>query len=100
MVELIGKEPSTQDDAQIQQHWGNLGVSMFTLLKVATFDDWYQRLLEVLRYKWWLFIPLGIFISVISLGLLNLVVGVMVQCALQVVREEVSEKDRRSQIKT
>ena len=60
------------------EHWANIGVSMLTLVQVATYDDWAMimgRILDDYPIAWLYFVT---FIIVNAVVLLNMVIGVIV----------------------
>lgn len=86
-VFVITQTPS-DPDADIRRSWGHLGDAMLTLMQMTTFNDWTTPIAQVGAQYWWAY-PLGlIYVAITGLGLMNLLTGVMVQAAFQVVQKE------------
>jgi len=89
MVDMIGKN---NEDPQILKYWGTIPEAMFSLLLMATFNDWGKRVDELAEHTEWAY-PIGIaFVIFSGVGILNLITGVMVQAAFSVVSSESSLK--------
>ncbi|CAE7493562.1 CACNA1H [Symbiodinium sp. CCMP2592] len=95
MVEFVGRSEDTQNDANIQAKWGNIPSSMLSLLTMSTYSSWSLRVAEVAAYpSLAIFMPIFtiLFLAVCSLGMLNLVTGVMVQTAFSFLKDDSKEK--------
>jgi len=82
VVELVGKG---SDDETIRKHWGNILPAMLTLCQLVTYTGWTDRVEELDRFAPWNTIMSALFIGITSLGILNLVTGVMVQASFHIV---------------
>ena len=69
--------------------WGNIAISMLTLFRVMTFEDWTDVQYETMEvYSWsWIFYLSFIFFT--AFAFLNMVIGIVVN-----VMEEENEKHR------
>ncbi|CAE7197451.1 FAD2 [Symbiodinium necroappetens] len=95
MVEFVGRSEDTQNDANIQAKWGNIPSSMLSLLTMSTYSSWSLRVAEVAAYpSLAIFMPIFaiLFLAICSLGMLNLVTGVMVQTAFSFLKDDSKEK--------
>ncbi|MBJ7539769.1 ion transporter [Marinomonas transparens] len=73
--------------------WGDIAVSMLTLFRVATFEDWTDVMyetMEVYPFSWIFYI---VFIFLTAFIFLNMMVGVV----LDVMTRETAEKDQENQ---
>lgn len=79
-------------DPHMQQLFGSIGASMYTLFQVMTLEDWsggvVRPAIELYPWAWVFFIP---FIIITSFAVLNLFIGVMVD-AMQREEKETAEK--------
>eukprot|EP00811_Abedinium_folium_P025001 NODE_353_length_3133_cov_9.443446.p1 GENE.NODE_353_length_3133_cov_9.443446~~NODE_353_length_3133_cov_9.443446.p1 ORF type:complete len:537 (-),score=89.67 NODE_353_length_3133_cov_9.443446:503-2113(-) len=92
MVTIIGQDEATYEDTAVHERWFHLGDAMLTLAQINTFSDWRSRVEDVAKgYPWVYLFTLGN-IQIVGLGLMNLIVGVMVQAAFRVI-----EKDKEKQ---
>lgn len=91
-VEMIGSD--IEFPLEVRQEWKSVLGSMFRLTQIFTYDtdingdSWVDMVILVSQHKPWTF---GIFIAFViltSLGLMNLIVGIMVQEAYNIVRDE------------
>jgi len=92
LVVTVGRHEATQDDPSIQRYWGHVGSAMLTLAQMVTFSGWAARVEELGAYARWVWPFMLCFLAFSSLGILNLVTGVMVQAAFRVVT---GERDQR-----
>ena len=70
--------------------WGDITISMLTLFRVMTFEDWTDVMYEtmqVYRFSWTFFLS---FIFFTAFAFLNMVIGIVVS-----VLEEEREKERK-----
>ncbi|MBL4865966.1 MAG: ion transporter [Pseudomonadales bacterium] len=71
--------------------WGDISISMLTLFRVMTFEDWTDVMyetMEVYAFSWIYFIT---FIFFTAFAFLNMVIGIIVQ-----VMEEENEKEKKA----
>lgn len=120
MVELVGSNPAFQDGshevsytedeiirgdvkcshADILKHWKTLPPAMFTLLQIATFEDWSWHAKCINDEMPGMFIFFLAFLTISALGILNLVIGVMVQAAFAIVRGEDEVRKKKMLLET
>jgi voltage-gated sodium channel len=58
--------------------WGDLGISMITLVQVLTLSSWEQVMMPLQEQHWWSWIYFFSFIALGSITILNLIVAVLV----------------------
>mgnify|MGYP005992870833 FL=1 len=75
-------------DANMQEWFGNIGASAYTLFQVMTLESWSMGIvrptMELFPLSWLFFVP---FIIITSFAVLNLFIGIIVD-AMQVMHEE------------
>lgn len=85
------------DNAQLQEWFGSVGASAYTLFQIMTLESWsmgiVRPVMEVYPLAWMFFVP---FIIVTSFAVLNLFIGIIVD-AMQASQkdEKDAEEDRR-----
>ncbi len=74
--------------------WGDIGVSLLTLFRVMTFEDWTDVMYETMEvYPWsWAFYLSFIFLT--AFAFLNMIIGIVVK----VLEEEQEREDEASQL--
>lgn len=81
-------------DPQMQEWFGTIGASAYTLFQIMTLESWSMGIvrptMEIFPWAWMFFVP---FIIVTSFAVLNLFIGIIVD-AMQVSQEEPREKDK------
>jgi voltage-gated sodium channel len=70
--------------------WGDIAVSMLTLFRVMTFEDWTDVMYEVMAVYGWAWIFFVSFIFLTAFAFLNMVIGIVVN-----VLEEEHERERQ-----
>lgn len=70
--------------------WGDIAVSMLTLFRVMTFEDWTDVMYEVMAVHGWAWIFFVSFIFLTAFAFLNMVIGIVVN-----VLEEEHERERQ-----
>tara|TARA_B100000686_G_C16784322_1_gene974131 strand:+ start:529 stop:1236 length:708 start_codon:yes stop_codon:yes gene_type:complete len=60
------------------ERWGDLGISMITLVQVLTLSSWEQVMLPIQKIYWWSWIYFYSFVAIGSITILNLIVAVLV----------------------
>ncbi|WP_088330551.1 ion transporter [Lacimicrobium sp. SS2-24] len=84
VTKLFGSHP----DAQMQEWFGSIGASAYTLFQVMTLESWSMGIvrptMELFPLSWLFFVP---FIIVTSFAVLNLFIGIIVD-AMQVMHDE------------
>ena len=89
-TKLFGQHP----DPRMQEWFGSVGASAYTLFQVMTLESWSMGIvrptMELFPYAWVFFVP---FIIVTSFAVLNLFIGIIVD-AMQTAEEEPREIDR------
>eukprot|EP00930_Biecheleria_cincta_P096708 TRINITY_DN88517_c0_g1_i1.p1 TRINITY_DN88517_c0_g1~~TRINITY_DN88517_c0_g1_i1.p1 ORF type:complete len:1368 (+),score=297.23 TRINITY_DN88517_c0_g1_i1:43-4104(+) len=91
MVQEVGQAPETANDEAIQKRWGSVWSASMTLFTMATFSNWTTRVAEVAKYERLstiIHVFSIIFLTICSLGIMNLITGVMVQAAFSIMRKE------------
>ncbi|AAZ28573.1 ion transporter [Colwellia psychrerythraea] len=85
---LTTKIFGTHSDANMQEWFGNIGASAYTLFQVMTLESWSMGIvrptMELFPLSWVFFVP---FIIITSFAVLNLFIGIIVD-AMQVMHEE------------
>ncbi|MDF2176745.1 ion transporter [Aliiglaciecola sp. CAU 1673] len=88
VTKLFGNHP----DANMQEWFGSIGASAYTLFQVMTLESWSMGIvrptMELFPLSWLFFVP---FIIITSFAVLNLFIGIIVD-AMQVMHEE-EQKD-------
>jgi voltage-gated sodium channel len=81
-------------DPQMQEWFGTIGASAYTLVRIMTLESWSMGIvrptMEIFPWAWMFFVP---FIIVTSFAVLNLFIGIIVD-AMQTSQEEPREKDK------
>ncbi|MBN7819458.1 ion transporter [Bowmanella yangjiangensis] len=85
---LVTKLFGTHPDANMQEWFGSIGASAYTLFQVMTLESWSMGIvrptMELFPWSWLFFVP---FIIITSFAVLNLFIGIIVD-AMQVMHEE------------
>ncbi|MEM0909491.1 MAG: ion transporter [Pseudomonadota bacterium] len=85
---LVTKLFGTHDDPNMQEWFGSIGNSAYTLFQVMTLESWSMGIvrptMEIFPWSWVFFVP---FIIITSFAVLNLFIGIIVD-AMQVMHEE------------
>ncbi|MCU7960656.1 MAG: ion transporter [gamma proteobacterium symbiont of Bathyaustriella thionipta] len=58
--------------------WGDIAISMLTLFRVMTFEDWTDVMYEAMEVHWWAWIYFLTFIFFTAFAFLNMVIGIVV----------------------
>ncbi|MEM7777924.1 MAG: ion transporter [Pseudomonadota bacterium] len=94
-TKLFGQHP----DPRMQEWFGTVGASGYTLFQIMTLESWSMGIvrptMELFPYAWAFFVP---FIIVTSFAVLNLFIGIIVD-AMQSAQKDPREDDR-TEIKT
>lgn len=89
-TKLFGMHP----DPQMQEWFGTIGASGYTLFQIMTLESWSMGIvrptMEIYPLAWVFFVP---FIIITSFAVLNLFIGIIVD-AMQMVQVEPREKDK------
>ena len=92
---LVTKLFGTYDDPNMQEWFGSIGSSAYTLFQVMTLESWSMGIvrptMEIFPWSWVFFVP---FIIITSFAVLNLFIGIIVD-AMQIMHEE-EEKEKPS----
>ena len=87
---LFGQHP----DSQMQEWFGTVAASLYTLFQVMTLESWSMGIvrptMELFPHSWLFFLP---FIIITSFAVLNLFIGIIVD-AMQTAQEEPRQQDR------
>jgi len=85
---LTTKIFGSHSDANMQEWFGNIGASAYTLFQVMTLESWSMGIvrptMELFPLSWLFFVP---FIIITSFAVLNLFIGIIVD-AMQMMHEE------------
>ena len=60
------------------QRWGDLGISMITLVQVLTLSSWENVMLPMQEIYWWAWVYFYSFVAIGSITILNLIIAVLV----------------------
>jgi len=89
-TKLFGMHP----DPQMQEWFGTIGASGYTLFQIMTLESWSMGIvrptMEIYPLAWIFFVP---FIIITSFAVLNLFIGIIVD-AMQMVQVEPREQDK------
>lgn len=89
-TKLFGQHP----DPQMQEWFGTIGASAYTLFQIMTLESWSMGIvrptMEIYPLAWLFFVP---FIVVTSFAVLNLFIGIIVD-AMQTAQKEPRERDQ------
>lgn len=85
---LVTKLFGSHDDANMQEWFGSIGNSAYTLFQIMTLESWSMGIvrptMEIFPWSWVFFVP---FIVITSFAVLNLFIGIIVD-AMQIMHEE------------
>jgi len=85
---LVTKLFGTHSDPNMQEWFGSIGNSAYTLFQVMTLESWSMGIvrptMEIFPWSWVFFVP---FIIITSFAVLNLFIGIIVD-AMQIMHEE------------
>ncbi len=91
---LATKLFGTNPDANMQEWFGSIGASAYTLFQIMTLESWSMGIvrptMELYPQSWIFFLP---FIIITSFAVLNLFIGIIVD-AMQVMHEEESKPEK------
>ena len=91
---LATKLFGTNPDANMQEWFGSIGASAYTLFQVMTLESWSMGIvrptMELYPQSWIFFLP---FIIITSFAVLNLFIGIIVD-AMQVMHEEENKTEK------
>lgn len=92
---LATKLFGVHSDPQMQEWFGTIGASAYTLFQIMTLESWSMGIvrptMEYFPWAWGFFVP---FIVITSFAVLNLFIGIIVD-AMQVSQEEPREQDKQ-----
>jgi voltage-gated sodium channel len=92
MVEVITKSETFADDELVQDVFGNLHESMYTLFQIMTFDSW-ASIVRPIVFKMPEIIPLFLlFVGIAGLVLFNLMTAIVVKNAFEAAEEDVEAR--------
>lgn len=93
---LATKLFGTHTDPNMQEWFGSIGASAYTLFQIMTLESWSMGIvrptMELFPWSGFFFIP---FIIITSFAVLNLFIGIIVD-AMQMAQKEPRQKDRRN----
>lgn len=91
---LTTKLFGTHPDPLMQEWFGSVGASSYTLFQVMTLESWSMGIvrptMELFPWSWMFFVP---FIIITSFAVLNLFIGIIVD-AMQMAQEKPREEDK------
>jgi len=93
MREIVG---DTGQTGRMHEHWGSLWRTMLSLLQIATYDGWGDIMRDLVkgpigepdRARPWCILVIVIFMALTSLGILNLIVGILLTSSLLVTQKD------------
>jgi voltage-gated sodium channel len=92
---LTTKLFGTHSDPQMQEWFGSIGASAYTLFQIMTLESWSMGIvrptMEIFPLSWLFFVP---FIIVTSFAVLNLFIGIIVD-AMSMAQKEPREKNKQ-----
>lgn len=92
-VQAYQAEYGTRVDTQ--RHWGSMMRSMLTLFQIFTLDGWSAVVRPVIEtHQPWMLVFFLAFIFITTFGLLNLLMGTIVDKAMQIARQHEEEMDK------
>jgi len=86
-VDLISRDP-VYHGTVVEGKFANIFTSMWTLLRLATLDDWADIMNTIISKRPMLCPVIGLFMGLSTLGLLNLIVGIMCASAMLVTKRD------------
>jgi len=85
MIQVVGKDDSAADDAEMQAHWARIGSAIETLLQICTFSEWTLYINQVQERNFRAMpVVLAIFAAIAGLAIMNMITGVIVHSAFAV----------------
>ena len=94
VTKLFGQHP----DPQMQEWFGSIGASAYTLFQIMTLESWSMGIvrptMEYYPWAWLFFVP---FIIITSFAVLNLFIGIIVD-SMQTLKDDVAEEKSEIQI--
>eukprot|EP00746_Dinoflagellata_sp_MGD_P152538 gnl/MRDRNA2_/MRDRNA2_83739_c0_seq2.p1 gnl/MRDRNA2_/MRDRNA2_83739_c0~~gnl/MRDRNA2_/MRDRNA2_83739_c0_seq2.p1 ORF type:complete len:622 (-),score=121.10 gnl/MRDRNA2_/MRDRNA2_83739_c0_seq2:114-1979(-) len=90
LTESVGnvhREGRSEDDLFFVHHFGSVGGSMFTLTQVATLDGWADLVWRLRTEHPDQMLVLFFFIMIATFGIMNIIVGVMCESAVEVTKK-------------
>jgi hypothetical protein len=92
---ILSYENATNKTVAVRRYWGSLMRSMLTLFQIFTLDDWNSVVRPVVEtHQPWMLVFFIAFIFVTTFGLLNLLMGTIVDRAMHIAKEYEEEKER------
>lgn len=92
---IMAYEAATGRIVDSRRYWGSLMRSMLTLFQIFTLDDWNAAVRPVVEtHQPWMLVFFISFIFVTTFGLLNLLMGTIVDRAMHIAKEYEEEKER------
>ena len=92
---MVTKLYGQNSDPQMQEWFGSVGASAYTLFQVMTLESWSMGIvrptMEIYPWAWAFFLP---FIIVTSFAVLNLFIGIIVD-SMQTLNHEGGEEDKK-----
>merc|ERR1719386_137066 len=84
MVEMVGK---VTDDPELQFRWDTVDRCMFTLAQIPTLDGWAELVWMLNEDHPYILCALLVFVMFASMGIMNIIVGIMCESAVGVTRQ-------------
>lgn len=76
MVEAVGMSGALDDDPALKEAWSDLGSVILSLIETIAYSP--RPLMEISEYVWWIYVFAPVFITLTTVGLMNLVTGMMI----------------------
>ena len=90
-VVLIGRRPEFIHDDTVQDLFGDVHSSIFTLFQIMTFDSWTRIARPIMRKEPWTLVFFLIFVAIGVFVLMNLITAVIVENAFSIAKEDEEE---------
>lgn len=74
-------------------HWRTLGISVLSLFRIATLEDWTDIMYAALEHHWWAWAYFCSFVIVCTFVVINLFIGIVITNV-----EEAREKQKREEL--
>eukprot|EP00747_Dinoflagellata_sp_TGD_P065646 gnl/TRDRNA2_/TRDRNA2_154444_c0_seq1.p1 gnl/TRDRNA2_/TRDRNA2_154444_c0~~gnl/TRDRNA2_/TRDRNA2_154444_c0_seq1.p1 ORF type:complete len:698 (-),score=151.83 gnl/TRDRNA2_/TRDRNA2_154444_c0_seq1:91-2184(-) len=94
-VYLIGKAPVYEDEPIAFTYFGDVPKALFTLFQTATLDQWSMIARGLMKENYMMCLYFIACIGVVTLGLLNLVIAVIVENAFKAKKNDIDIEARR-----
>jgi len=97
-VTLLAQDADFAEDEAVQEQFGGVLSSMFTLFQIMTLDSWTSIARPMMRKKYWVGWYIFFFISVGCFVLMNLITAVIVENAFAISKSDDEEQAKQKEI--